>query len=125
MIRIEEVFVWTETGSSDQCNHFIDKFIIELEFVRYRDLKQSRTEVMTHGQQVKYRNNLSYEKVSDYVLNIAIINTLLDIKYAVNFLCLMLNPPFSACRAGVRLLHYVKLYTITDYDSIADFDSDC
>lgn len=48
---------------------------------------------MTHGQQVKYRNNLSYEKVSDYVLNLAIINTLLDIKYAVNFLCLMLNPP--------------------------------
>jgi hypothetical protein len=72
-----------------------------------RDLKLSKTEVMTHGQ-VKYRNNFPFQEVTGSLLYLA-INTRPDIAYAVNVLCRFnAKPTFSACRAAVRLLHYVK-----------------
>jgi hypothetical protein len=73
----------------------------------YRDLKLSKTEEMTHGQ-VKYRNTFPFQEVTGLLLYLA-INTRSDIAYAVNVLCRFnAKPTYSACRAAVRLLHYVK-----------------
>jgi hypothetical protein len=64
-----------------------------------RDIKLSKTEVMTHSQ-VKYRNNFPFQEVTGSLLYLA-INTRPDIAYAVNVLCRFNSKPtFSACRAG-------------------------
>jgi hypothetical protein len=73
-----------------------------------RDLKLSKTEVMTQGQ-VKYRNNFPFQEVTGSLLYLA-TNTRPDIAYVVNVLfCFNAKPTYSACRALVRLLHYVKV----------------
>jgi len=73
----------------------------------YRDLKLTKREVMTHGQ-IKYKNKFPYQEVMGSLLYLA-IHTRPDIAYAVNTLCRFnSNPTFSACRAAVRLLQYVR-----------------
>jgi hypothetical protein len=54
------------------------------------------------------RNNFPFQEVTGSLLYLA-INTRPDIAYAVNVLCRFnATPTNSACRAAVRLLHYVK-----------------
>ena len=82
-----------------------DKFRKSVPF--YRDLKLTKKEKMSPSQR-KYAKNFPYQEVVGSVLYLA-IHTRPDIAYAVNMLCrFSAYPTYSACRAAVRLLHYIR-----------------